>query len=68
MRLERHVSGYADHAWGLFDVSAIYLLMGRDRVNLHSGKRLEGMLRVLSGINAEQKMRKKTFFLLILYR
>ena len=36
-----------------FDVSTDYLLMGRDYVNLHSGKRLEGVLQELSGIIAD---------------
>ncbi|MBR2802610.1 MAG: helix-turn-helix transcriptional regulator [Erysipelotrichaceae bacterium] len=36
-----------------FDVSTDYLLMGRDCVNLHSGKRLEGVLQELSGIIAD---------------
>ena len=36
-----------------FDVSTDYLLMGRDYVNLHSRKRLEGVLQELSGIIAD---------------
>ena len=35
------------------NVSTDYLLMGRDYVNLHSWKRLEGVLQELSGIIAE---------------
>ena len=34
----------------VFDVSTDYPLMGRDYVNLHSRKRLEGVLQELSGI------------------
>ena len=34
-------------------ISTDYLLMGRDYVNLHSWKRLEGVLQELSGIIAE---------------
>jgi transcriptional regulator with XRE-family HTH domain len=37
----------------LFGVSTDYLLMGRDYVNLHSRKRLEGVLQELSGIIAD---------------
>ena len=36
-----------------FDVSTDYLLMGRDYVNLHSGKKLESVLQALSGIIAD---------------
>ena len=36
-----------------FDVSTDYLLMGRDYVNLHSRKRLEGVPQELSGIIAD---------------
>lgn len=36
-----------------FDVSTDYLLMGRDYMNLHSRKRLEGVLQELSGIIAD---------------
>ena len=36
-----------------FDVNTDYLLMGRDYVNLHSKKRLEGVLQELSGIIAD---------------
>ena len=36
-----------------FDVSTDYLLMVRDYVNLHSRKRLEGVLQELSGIIAD---------------
>ena len=36
-----------------FDVSTDYLLMGRDYMNLHSRKRLEGVLQELSGIFAD---------------
>ena len=36
-----------------FHVSTDYLLMGRDYVNLHSRKRLEGVLQELSGIIAD---------------
>ena len=36
-----------------FDVSTDYLLMGHDYVNLHSRKRLEGVLQELSGIIAD---------------
>ena len=35
------------------NVSTDYLLMGRDYVNLHSRKRLEGVLQELSGIIAD---------------
>jgi len=45
-----------------FDVSTDYLLMGRDYVNLHSRKRLEGVLQELSGIIATSKMCKKDSF------
>lgn len=36
-----------------FDVSTDYLLIGRDYVNLHSRKRLEGVLQELSDIIAD---------------
>lgn len=36
-----------------FDVSADDLLMGRDHVNLHARKRLDGVLQALSGIVAD---------------
>ena len=35
------------------NISTDYLLMGRDYVNLHSRKRLEGVLQELSGIIAD---------------
>ena len=53
VRFKRPVSGSLDRSCSFFDVSTDYLLMGRDYVNLHSRKRLEGVLQELSGIIAD---------------
>ena len=53
---DRDMEKFTEEAFSLavyFNVSTDYLLMGRDYVNLHSRKRLEGVLQELSGIIAD---------------